>query len=90
MGGIGMELAGWLVDRGARKLILTSRRGVKTGYQRFYVRKWQSRNVNVTISCGDISDKVYVKQLLEFANSIGPVAAIFNLATVSNFFMSSK
>lgn len=82
MGGIGIELAGWLVDRGARKLVLTSRQGVKTGYQRFHIKKWQSRGVHVTISCGDISDKVFVEQLLELANAIGPVAAIFNLATV--------
>lgn len=33
MGGLGLELAGWLVTRGAKKLVLTSRRGITTGYQ---------------------------------------------------------
>lgn len=33
LGGLGLELAGWLAKRGARKLVLTSRRGITTGYQ---------------------------------------------------------
>lgn len=33
LGGLGLELAGWLISRGARKLVLTSRRGITTGYQ---------------------------------------------------------
>ena len=31
LGGFGLELTQWLIDRGARTLILTSRSGVKTG-----------------------------------------------------------
>jgi fatty acid synthase len=37
LGGMGMELAGWLIMRGCRKLVLTSRRGVTNGYQRFRI-----------------------------------------------------
>ena len=33
LGGFGLELSKWLVERGAKNLILTSRSGVKTGYQ---------------------------------------------------------
>lgn len=33
LGGFGLELADWLVLRGCRKLVLSSRNGVKTGYQ---------------------------------------------------------
>lgn len=33
LGGLGLELADWLLRRGANKLVLTSRRGVSTGYQ---------------------------------------------------------
>lgn len=31
LGGFGLELAQWLVERGAQKLILTSRSGIRTG-----------------------------------------------------------
>ena len=33
LGGLGLELAGWLINRGAKKVVLTSRRGINTGYQ---------------------------------------------------------
>lgn len=33
LGGFGLELADWLILRGARKIVLNSRRGVTTGYQ---------------------------------------------------------
>jgi fatty acid synthase len=33
LGGFGLELADWLILRGARKLVLSSRSGVRTGYQ---------------------------------------------------------
>lgn len=38
LGGFGLELADWLVLRGARKLILTSRTGVTKGYQIYRIR----------------------------------------------------
>lgn len=37
LGGFGMELADWLVFRGCRKLLLNSRRGVTTGYQKYRI-----------------------------------------------------
>lgn len=33
LGGFGLELADWLIMRGARKVLLTSRRGISNGYQ---------------------------------------------------------
>lgn len=38
LGGFGLELADWLVLRGARQLILTSRNGIATGYQRYRIK----------------------------------------------------
>lgn len=40
LGGLGLELAGWLINRGAKKVILTSRRGITTGYQ-VSMEAWQ-------------------------------------------------
>lgn len=33
LGGFGLELAEWLLQRGAQKLVLTSRSGIRTGGQ---------------------------------------------------------
>lgn len=38
LGGFGLELADWLILRGCRKLVLTSRFGVKSGYQAYRIK----------------------------------------------------
>lgn len=83
LGGFGLELADWLVLRGARNLILTSRKGISTGYQAMRVRIWRSYGANVIISTDDITKEDGVKNVIEAANALGPVSAIFNLAVVS-------
>jgi fatty acid synthase len=83
LGGFGLELADWLVSRGARKLVLASRNGIRTGYQSLRVRIWRSCGVTVVISLVDITTKSGVTALLSDANKLGQVDAIFNLAVVS-------
>ncbi|XP_063374586.1 fatty acid synthase-like [Cydia amplana] len=39
LGGFGLELAEWLVRRGARTLVFNSRSGVRTGYQALCIRR---------------------------------------------------
>lgn len=81
-----MELADWLVLRGARRLVLTSRYGLKTGYQSVRVRIWRSYGVTVAISVTDITTRNGVAALLSDANRLGPVDGIFNLAVVTTRF----
>lgn len=38
LGGFGLELADWLVLRGCRKLVLSSRNGIKNQYQAYRIR----------------------------------------------------
>lgn len=38
LGGFGMELADWMILRGVRKIVLVSRQGVTSGYQRYRIR----------------------------------------------------
>ena len=83
MGGFGLELADWLVLRGARKLVLSSRTGIRTGYQSLCVRLWRSYGVKVVISMADITTESGVTDLLSDASILGQVDAIFNLAVVS-------
>lgn len=37
LGGFGMELADWMALRGARKLVLSSRRGITKDYQSYRI-----------------------------------------------------
>ncbi|KAG5854295.1 hypothetical protein ANANG_G00036290 [Anguilla anguilla] len=55
LGGFGLELAHWLTERGARKLVLTSRSGIRNGYQAKRVREWQGMGVQVLVSTSDVT-----------------------------------
>jgi fatty acid synthase, animal type len=61
LGGFGLELAQWLINRGARKLVLTSRNGIRTGYQSRCVHFWRRMKVKVLISTLNIARKVGLK-----------------------------
>ncbi|KAF4517409.1 hypothetical protein B566_EDAN005018 [Ephemera danica] len=83
LGGFGLELADWLVLRGARKLVLSTRSGVTNGYQAFRLRVWDNYGVSVKISQADVTCEQGCINLLESAvTMLGPVDAIFNLAVV--------
>lgn len=82
LGGYGLELANWLVSRGAMKLVLTSRSGVKTGYQSLMIRRWRDRGVEVAIDTNDVTTLNGAQNLLKESNKLGPVGGIFNLAVV--------
>ena len=86
LGGFGLELADWIVRRGAKKLVLTARSGVKTGYQSTCIRRWNEEGVKVVISKADASTLQGAEVLLKEASSLGPVGGIFNLAAVKTFY----
>ncbi|NXR62112.1 FAS synthase, partial [Rhadina sibilatrix] len=82
LGGFGLELAQWLVERGAQKIILTSRSGIRTGYQAKRVEEWKALGVKVLVSTRDIGTLEGTQLLIEEALQLGPVGGIFNLAVV--------
>ncbi|CAG4931996.1 unnamed protein product [Colias eurytheme] len=82
LGGFGLELADWLILRGARKVLLTSRRGITNGYQASRLKAWAGYGADVQISTHDITTEEGCEQMLKMANAMGPVEAIFNLAVI--------
>ncbi|KAH8326055.1 hypothetical protein KR067_013719 [Drosophila pandora] len=82
LGGFGLELANWLVSRGARFLVLSSRSGVKSGYQALMIRRWHERGVQVLIDTNDVTTAAGCQKLLEVSNKLALVGGIFNLAAV--------
>ncbi|XP_045521971.1 fatty acid synthase-like [Pieris brassicae] len=82
LGGFGLELADWLILRGARKVLLTSRRGITNGYQSSRMRAWAGYGADVQISTHDITTDEGCENMLKMAANMGPVEAIFNLAVV--------
>lgn len=82
LGGFGIELADWLVLRGARILTLNSRRGVTTSYQSCRIKLWESYGCKVIISTADITTYQGCKSLLVDSLAHGQIGGIFNLAAV--------
>ncbi|XP_063925092.1 fatty acid synthase-like [Zophobas morio] len=82
LGGVGLELGDWLILRGARKLVLTSRSGIQNGHHQQRINIWTTYGVEVKISTKDVTTERGCEDLIKEANKLGPVDAIFNLAVV--------
>ncbi|XP_030762870.1 fatty acid synthase-like [Sitophilus oryzae] len=85
LGGFGLELTQFLINRGARKIILNSRRGLSNGYQRYCLKKWSlGQDVRVIINTDDTSTLEGARSLVELGKSMGPVKGIFNVSLLLN------
>ena len=69
------------MDRGAKSLVLTSRSGVRTGYQARKLRYLRGQGVEVIVSARNVCDREEVKLLLQ-ETSNRPVGGVFHLAMV--------
>jgi fatty acid synthase len=83
LGGVGMEVSEWLVQRGARKLVLICRRGVTSGYKSMQIRRWRDAGVTVMTTTQGITNEEGAVTLLQKATRLGPVGGVFILTMVS-------
>jgi fatty acid synthase len=91
LGGMGLELLHWMIFKGAKKLVLTSRSGIKTNYQRVIFKrledlgkKYQMFKTEIIVSTHNSNTIEGSEQLLKEANKMGPIGGIFHLAVVLN------
>uniref|UniRef100_T1L221 Carrier domain-containing protein n=2 Tax=Tetranychus urticae TaxID=32264 RepID=T1L221_TETUR len=85
LGGMGLELAYWMVSRGARNLVITSRSGFKSDNERGFIeflRYYQYRRHNIIVTINDAMTPTMTSQLIDSASRLGPIGGIFNLAMV--------
>ncbi len=82
-GGFGKVVAQWLVDGGARHLVLASRGGAATPDGKAFVENLRSRGVDVKIIRADIGSRDEVERLTaEIRSAYRPLKGIFHLAMV--------
>jgi NAD(P)-dependent dehydrogenase (short-subunit alcohol dehydrogenase family)/acyl carrier protein len=82
-GGYGKVLAQWLVNCGARHLVLTSRSGASTPEAEKFVESMQERGVEVRVVPADIGSPGDVQRLFrEIELSGEPLRGVFHLAMV--------
>ena len=85
LGGFGLELANWMIERGATNLVLTSRSGLTIPYQKLRVKYFRELGINVKISQKDVSDLNEARDLIKYAAHMGRaqgLGGIFNVAMV--------
>ncbi|MGD1952200.1 MAG: SDR family NAD(P)-dependent oxidoreductase, partial [Leptolyngbyaceae cyanobacterium] len=74
MGGLGLAVAQWLVDQGARQLILLSRRGADTSTKQAAVTHLESMGARVKVVAVDVSDATALGET--FADLSEPFSSI--------------
>lgn len=83
LGGFGRVLADWLVECGARHLVLSSRSGASTPEAVAFVEKLEKAGVNVSLPKADMGEPEDVKKLMTKLRSAKiPLKGIFHLAMV--------
>jgi NAD(P)-dependent dehydrogenase (short-subunit alcohol dehydrogenase family)/acyl carrier protein len=82
-GGFGVEIARWLVDRGARHLVLLGRRGATDDRSRALLDELAERGVDVVVAHCDVADFDDVTSLFErVARDMPPVVGVMHAAMV--------
>jgi len=82
LGGFGLEVVQWMSERGAKKIVINSRRGIKDSYQKYCIQRMESRGVRIVVSQEDSTTEEGVRRLLETTSSLAPVGGVFNTAAV--------
>lgn len=84
LGGVGLQLAQFMVSRGARKIVLSSRSGIKDQFQKYVIQRIESNypdaNIMVHQEASPTQDSCL--NLTQKLKRSGPIGGIFNLAAV--------
>lgn len=79
MGGLGREVAQWLIDAGARRVVLMGRRAEPDAATAADIDRWTRRGAEVRVVACDVSDATQVAAALA---QIGPLAGVVHSAMV--------
>jgi thioester reductase-like protein len=86
LGGLGLSLARWLVDRGARHLVLLGRSGTVSSEARELLLTLDERGVEVRIERADVSEESELRRALEaIERDLPPLRGVFHLAGVLDY-----
>ncbi|WP_240612356.1 type I polyketide synthase [Salinicola lusitanus] len=83
LGGFGLATAEWLAAKGARRLLLLSRRGAVTEEAKAGIERLEALGVTVAARACDVTDSAALEKVLEEARQeLGPIRGIVHAATV--------
>ncbi|KAF7113795.1 hypothetical protein CNMCM5793_004850 [Aspergillus hiratsukae] len=79
-GGLGRAVATWMVEKGARNLIILSRSGVESPKNRAFVKDLESQGAHVTAVTGSVTDVQDVLRAVAAATQ--PIAGVIQMSMV--------
>ena len=83
LGALGLEIAQWLVRRGARHIVLTGRRGAVSQSAQSKVKELEQAGIQVLVVKADVSRAYDVSELLcQIAQAMPPLRGVFHAAGV--------
>lgn len=83
LGGIGQSIAAWLVDRGARTLLLLSRSGAKGPEAMKFINSLQSKGARaIALACDICNESSLRKVLEEWQPQLPPIKGCIQAAMV--------
>ncbi|MCB0207972.1 MAG: SDR family NAD(P)-dependent oxidoreductase [Anaerolineae bacterium] len=91
LGALGLRLARWLAEAGARHLVLTGRRGITSPIQQQAVERLTVMGVQVQIAPVDVADEAGMSQLLAHLTSDGPaLRGVVHAAGIEDFKLAAE
>jgi acyl transferase domain-containing protein/NADPH:quinone reductase-like Zn-dependent oxidoreductase/acyl carrier protein/ubiquinone/menaquinone biosynthesis C-methylase UbiE len=82
-GGFGLAVAEWIVNKGARHLVLAGRRGGTTAEAQTAVARLEQMGATVMVRSLDVADSEQVRQLIEnISSNLPPLRGVFHAAMV--------
>ena len=82
-GGFGMETAKWLVEKGARHIVMLGRRGAPSPETQAVVQDFRARGVKVVADPCDVTDRAALERLFEtLRTTMPPIAGVMHAAMI--------
>jgi NAD(P)-dependent dehydrogenase (short-subunit alcohol dehydrogenase family)/acyl carrier protein len=82
-GGFGLQMAAWMIERGARHLVLVGRKGAHTPEAQSAVEQLVGMGANVVPYAADVSDKNAVQRMIQHVEqTMPPLRGVFHAAAV--------
>lgn len=82
LGSLGLRLADWLIERGARDIVLTSRRAPADAVAA-RIEAMRARGANVDVACYDVADPQQARALMAHVKELhAPLAGVVHAAGV--------
>jgi len=83
LGGLGLLVAEWLVEQGAKHLVLTGRQGVSNDAQQAVVNQLQAKGATVQIAQVDVADELAMHDLFtQLKAATLPLKGVFHTAGI--------